>query len=141
MRGAPGSVTKCEEERAQWGGLEGDPSSVLCISSSPVYILHPSPFHLPRPLPSFLLSAESAIKGGPAGLQKPLKETSGQLQRLAGSDYTGATLKKQVGVGGGEGRGVTDCKGGEAGNERLAVDTLSLLPPDCPPLLSSGADP
>ena len=103
VRGAPGSV-KCEEERAQWGGLEGDPSSVLCISFSPVYILHPSPFHLPRPLPFFLLSAESAIKGGPAGLQKLLKETSGQLQRLAGSDSTGATplqLNKQVGGGGG----------------------------------------
>ena len=100
VRGAPGSV-KCEEERAQWGGLEDDPSSALCISSSLVHILHPSPVHLPRPLPSFLLSA---INGGPDGLQKLLKETSGQLQGLAGGGYTGATLlqlNKQVGAGGG----------------------------------------
>ena len=48
---------------------------------------------------NFTAAAESAIKGGEKGLQKLHAETRGQLQRLASSDYTGATLlqlKKQV---------------------------------------------
>ena len=84
-------------------GLKAIPAQ-CCALVPPPFTSFTHPHHLPRPLPSFLLSAESAIKGGPAGLQKLLKETSGQLQRLAGSDSTGATplqLNKQVGGGGG----------------------------------------
>ena len=99
--------------------------------------LHSPPIPLHSPAlspPSPLLSAESAIKGGPAGLQKLLKDTSGQLQRLAGSDYTGATLlqlKKQVG---GEKRAVREMQ------SDLKPSALTCLP-SFPPPSCSGSDP
>ena len=66
------------------GGLKASPGQRSANLPKPPHS-HSPPIPLSPPPPSFspLLSAEPAIKGGPAGLQKLLKETSGQLQRLA----------------------------------------------------------
>ncbi|KAG1663699.1 hypothetical protein FOA52_013267 [Chlamydomonas sp. UWO 241] len=73
--------------KVQSGSMQGEfkaaASQILCLKEAV----------------NFTASVEAALKGGPSGVNKYANDVRGQLQRLAGSDYTGQTLlqlKKQA---------------------------------------------